>query len=435
MHKPIRCCNLDWLEVHALEPQQVPHDADFFRKLSLDVIERDYGTRVYKEMFTVCDANGKPFVEVRRNPFSQGFQGIHAAEECHLRLVNAACYYDNAALLLRQFMDLYDYQFQRIVRVDVCMDFERFDHGDKPADFVRRYFKHKYAKINQGKITAHGADRWDGQTWNSLSWGAPTSDIGTKLYDKTMELYDPKTQSYGKPHVRYAWLKAGLIDDFSHTTKMGADGKPYTPQIWRVEFSIRSSVKKWFAIELNGKRKAYQSIRNTLDMYDSRDKLVTMFASLANHYFHFKHSIVLYDFYKSGSTEGKAVRKDRCPDKVLFDFSNQQITYKVGRDTDANKFLADSRRAIKPLDSLIRKIREYQSTHFATDVHEACQVLIRTMEGEKIRADMEHPWSTAELQQLQLLLAQKTKGNDNSLTVIMNEIKELLKINDNTAIF
>ena len=214
-----RCVNLDWLEVHCMEPSGDPHDANYFRRVGLTVSERDYGTRVYKEMFTVNDVHGNPFVEVRRAPYSTGYGGIHAIEECHLRLVNAACYLDNAAALMQNFIDTYGYTVNRISRVDICLDFERFDEGDDPAVFLSRYLRQVYSKINQGNITAHGADRWNGQVWNSVSWGSPTSAIGTKFYNKTMELYDAATGTYRKPHIRYAWLKCGLIDDFHKVMK------------------------------------------------------------------------------------------------------------------------------------------------------------------------------------------------------------------------
>lgn len=448
-----RCINLDWLEVHCLEPVGEPRDAAFFRRIGLVVNERDYGTRVYKEMFTVCLQNDTPFVEVRRNPMSQGWQGIHAAEECHLRLVNAACYYDNAAQLLQQFMASYGYQFQRVSRVDICLDFEFFDRGDDPQKFIMRYFRQVYAKINQGNISSHGADRWDGQTWNSVSWGASSSPIGTKFYNKTLELYDPKSNTYGKPHIRYAWLLAGLVDDFHNVTKRKPDGSTYTPQIWRVEFSVRSSVKNWMTIELNGKRRAYQSLRNTLECYDTRAKLLTIFASLANHYFHFKYvrykepkaqpitayalnAHVLDDTHTLVThVERQRVRKDRCPDKVLFDFSGEQVTYKVGRN-DVPKILGDGRHLQKPLDSLIAKIRAYRDSHFAPDITEACNVLIRAMEGDILRSDMANPWSLTELRTLQLVLKQNIEtGDSTKVAVLMREIKELLKINDLTAIF
>ena len=45
-------------------------NAEYFRNQGYVVIERDYGTRVYSEMFTIEDEHGQPFIEVRRNPQS-----------------------------------------------------------------------------------------------------------------------------------------------------------------------------------------------------------------------------------------------------------------------------------------------------------------------------------------------------------------------------
>lgn len=415
-----RCVNLDWLEVHCFEPTNDPHDATYFRRAGLEVVEREYGTRVYKEMFTISDRRGNPFVEVRRNPYSQGFQGVHAAEECHLRLVNAACYYDDAALRLQNFMDAYGYTFNRIARVDICLDFEKFDEGDDPAKFLSRYLRQVYSKINQGNITAHGTDRWDGQLWNSVSWGSPSSAIGTKFYNKTQELYDPTSGTFKKPHIRYAWLQCGLIDDFHKVLKKNGDGW-YQPQIWRIEFSIRSSVKKWFTIELNGKERNYQSIRNTLEMYDCREKLVTLFAALQQHYFHFKH-------YEKGK------RKDRCEDKVLFNWKGIQRTYKVGRD-DILSILGDGAKKAKPYDTLLRKLRVFRQGQIKHDILNACDIIIKVLEGDILRSDVRNPFNWQELLVLQQTLSRKADGDRTDAAVLMNEIKELLKLNDKTAIF
>ena len=403
-----------------MEPPGDPHDANYFRRVGLTVAERDYGTRVYKEMFTVYDLRNNPFVEVRRAPYSTGYAGIHAAEECHLRLVNAACYYDDAAQRLQDFMDTYHYTFNRISRVDICLDFERFDEGDDPAKFLSRYLRNVYAKINQGNITAHGTDRWNGQVWNSVSWGSPTSAIGTKFYNKTMELYDAASGTYRKPHIRYAWLKCGLIDDFHKVMKQGKDGW-YTPQIWRLEFSIRSSVKKWFTIELNGEEKNYQSIRNTLDMYNHREKLLVLFASLQKHYFHFRK----FDSEMS---------KYDCPEKILFKWNGVQLTYIVGRD-DIAHLLGEGAKQQRPYDTLIRKLKEYQQAKPKADVVEACQVIIRAIEGDYLRSDLKNPFSYADLMALQRALSMKADGIDTDVTVLMKEVKELLKLNDKTAIF
>lgn len=406
-----RCINLDWLEVHAREPIGNPRNADYYQRQGWIVHEREYGTRVYREMFILEGADGENLLEVRRNPASQGLNGIHSQEECHLRLVNRTCYFDNAAEWFSQFLTTNGYKEIRISRVDLCLDFVTFDKGDDPQAFVRRYFRHKYAKINQGRISSHGEDAWSGQEWNSLSWGSKSSAVTTKMYNKTMELYDIKSDSYKKPYIRQAWQIAGLIDNWQTVTKNGQK-----VNVWRVEFSLRSAVKNWVPIEIDGIEKKYQSLRNSLDCYMGRDKMIVMFASLANHYFHFKK-------YKQGR------RKDRCSDKILFDFSGTQLTYKIGRDN----YAAGSGNPMKEqYNRLIAKIKDYQETHNLPEIFEACEVLINSMKEENIRRDMASPWSKEEMDFIRSLMAFKTRHKELSVEVAMSEVKKLLGITDRT---
>lgn len=405
---------MDWLEVHAREPVTKPHDANYFRSCGFIVHEREYGTRVYKEMFVLEGTDGENLLEVRRNPASSGLNGIHDINECHIRLVNRTCYFDNAAEAFAQFLAVHGYTDIRISRVDICLDFVRFDKGDDPQAFVRRYFRHKYAKINQGRISGHGDDTWTGQEWNSLSWGSKTSAVTTKMYNKTMELYDAKTDTFAKPYIRQAWLLCGFIDDMQRVTLNNE-----RVQVWRVEFSLRSAVKNWIPIEIDGNEKNYQSIRNTLECYQGRDRMLVMFASLANHYFHFKK-------YKQGQ------RKDRCKDKILFDFSGEQITYRIGRNDYA---AASKQNAHEKYMRLIAKIRAYQQSHIATEIHKACDVLIQSMTEENMRSEMANPWSNEELMFLREVLSRRVQHPEISVSVVMKEIKELLKITDRTITF
>lgn len=62
-----RCVNIDWLEVDALEPAN-GQDADYFRSHGLVVDEREYGTRVFAQMFTIYGSDHLPFIEIRRKP-------------------------------------------------------------------------------------------------------------------------------------------------------------------------------------------------------------------------------------------------------------------------------------------------------------------------------------------------------------------------------
>lgn len=372
---PKRCVNLDWLEVHAREPIGQPHNADYFREHGCEVQEREYGTRVYREMFVIMGSDGLPSIEVRRNPSSQGLNGIHDAEETHIRLHNRMCYFDDCAIRLRDFLDFHHYTDIRISRIDICLDFVRFDFGDDPAKFVRRYLKHQYAKINQGDINVHGKDGWEGQDWNSLKWGNPLSIVSTKMYNKTMELKDHKSGLYGKPYIRQAWYLCGFIDDMQRVTMNGE-----LVNVWRVEFSVRSPKANWATIELNGHPNDKYSLPNKLDVYTNRLDILTAFASLARHYFRFKK-------YKKG------VRKDRCEDKKLFDFSDVQNVYKL---TNEKNVCGNGDKNLTKFNRLLQLLQEYDFTRFDTTQKQAAETLIKALKDDMVNADLIKPWDDHE---------------------------------------
>lgn len=416
-----RCINLDWLEVCALEPIARPLDADYFRSCGLVVLEREYGSKVWRDIFTIEDEHGHAFMEVRRAPKSE----IIAPNITHLRLVNRYCYFEDAPDIMQAFIDHHGYEFHHITRVDICLDFERFDYGDKPRDFMRRYIEGKFSKINQANVSAHGSDEWAGRVWNSVSWGAPSSDVGTKFYNKTLELYDPVTKQYGKPYIRQAWQAAGIIDNIHNCTKHDKRGELYTVEVWRVEFSIRSSVRKWFCIELDGIQKNKQSIRNTLDMYNTKPKLLILFASLAEHYFHFKHLIKHYNFYTEGHTDGYAVRKDRCPDKLLFRWKDSQAFYKIEKEhvSGTNKPERNNCR-------LLSMLKEFREKTFDKSVKTSATVIIDYLEEHIAKHDIANNLTRQDIEALRLALARHMKNPSIDPATLIRMAREELAIRD-----
>lgn len=403
-----RCINLDWLEVFCFEIGE-PHDADFFRRAGFVVDERDYGTRIYNQMFTLMGDDGHPLLEVRRSPKSL----LMPQQATHLRLVNRSCYFDNAADVMAQFIDRYDYTFQRISRVDICLDFVRFDDNTLPRVFMQRYMRGKFSKINQANIRAHGSDNWTGRVWNSVSWGSQSSMIGTKFYNKTLELYDPKTDSYGKPYIRHAWFNAGIIDNIDRCTLNNEQ-----QEIWRVEFSIKSSVKRWSVIELDGKSKHYQSLHNTLDCYDCKDKLLTMFAALQQHYFHFKRYVM-------------GQRKDRCPDRRLFNFNIAQTLVKPEHPETLSQRKPDAQLLV-----LIKNLRNYILVADSMEARHLSTQLLGLLEKLQLRQELENPASYRELIALQTLMQRRVNGEPNqTYESILAEVAEYLKLNEKTLPF
>lgn len=410
-----RCVNLDWLECYCLEDYiGYPHDANYFRRAGFRVIERDYGTPVYHEMFTVCGLDDQPMIEIRRAPKSavgRQVNGVLDPMACHVRLTNRTCYFQTPATIMQLFLERYGLHFQRISRVDVALDFTKFDYGDDPADVMSRYFRHKYTKINQTNISAHGTDMWDGRLWNSVSWGNPKSMIGTKFYNKTMEL----RQKSDKPYIRQAWRAAQLVDDEFTLTKATTNDAGQIVQVpvdvWRVEFSVKSGTRKWFRMErADTRKKTYQSVENTLAMWSSREQLLTMFASLQQHYFHFKH-------YEA------AKRKDRCQDKLLFNWKDQPAFYHL-------ESVATTEQADRADNRLYRLLQEYSETCVDSNVYRACSTVLQAIEQTMRRASLARPWSNQELELIRMLMAKRYADKSATLDQDRERVQSQLQLYD-----
>lgn len=405
----LRCVNIDWLEVYCLEDgMEYPCNADYYRNRGYFVVERDYGTRTYKEMFTIYDNDMQPWIEVRRNPASGNskFSGLTNLS-CHLRLSNRQCYLDDCVDRLRGFLLKHNYVFKRIYRIDVCYDFEYFDSGDLPSKFARRFLERKYRKINQSKIRVIGDDNWTDFDWESLSWGSPSSMVSTKMYNKSKEI---ATVSKEKTWIPWAWFQCGLIDDPVLHTKISDKGEAYSPEIWRVEFSLHSQADTWLVIEdISGKKTKKRKVKHTLSLFDSKERLWSRFEELAYHYFRFK-----YREYKQTSRtvsqfaleavhtdiEKQLQRKDRCTDKILFKFD---LNREFGR-------LQQLPTAMKPSQDeaiLKRKLVIYKLSRNDPDLIKACDAILDAIEKNEIRRYTPHGYYS-EIDAIRMAIATRT---------------------------
>lgn len=406
-----RCINLDWLEVFCTEATQgFPHDARYFVSKGYQVRVRDYATRQYHQMFTILDRDGQAFCEIRRDPVSgddaKRTLGIFNPYNCHIRLSNRYCYHPDAINVFSEFLMQHGYTVERLYRLDLCMDFEKFDDGTDPKKFLQRYMDGRFTKINQGNVSAHGTDRWESRDWNSLSWGAPTSMVSTKFYNKTIELKTVKD----KPYIRGAWFSSGLVDSFQYITKQASDGTTYEPQIWRVEFSIRSSAKGWFIKEDNASNKTRtMKVPHALGSYATAGQRLQAFANLCHCYFHFK-------YYEEG------VRKDRCRDKVLFDWGTCHEVYRLDR-------LLTEAKPDRSIEQLKLKLIHYRERHFDMNIRKACTLLIEQLDSEAVR-QLSPTYSNKEAMLLQMLLKRRLNHPDESYSESVDVLEAMLTISN-----
>lgn len=360
-----RCVNIDWLEVYVLEDNmRYPCNADYFRRSGYFVTERVYGTRQYKEMFTIEDSHGEAFIEVRRNPYSgeSDFNGL-CERSSHIRFVNRYCYFDNAVRIMAEFLIKHDYEFQRIYRIDVAYDFRAFDYGDDPERFLRRYVEKKFSKVNQTKVKCFGDDGWTSIKWESVSWGSRTSMVGTKMYNKTKEL---EAGGWNKPWIVQQWFECGLIDRMTDL-----------PDVWRIEFSMHSSIKNWIRIEdSDAKHNRTKLIAHSLELFDGRDKLWQRFQDLAHHYFRFKY----VEYNKEANPDGThdLKRKDLCKDKRLFEWDKEHEFIKVDNVSRSTLPSTENER-------LRRAIIKYKGRTFDMKVRSSCDVILTALEDRIIQ--------------------------------------------------
>lgn len=401
-----RCVNIDWLEIYAFEDDKsYPMNADYFREHGYIVHEREYGTRIYNEMFTIEDGHGENFVEIRRNPPSgdSEFKGLSPLS-CHLRLVNRACYANNPVRDLAEFMVRHNYLYQRLFRIDICYDFRVFDSGDRPDKFLRRYIEKKYSKVNQCKVRVIGDDSWASFDWESVSWGAPSSMVGTKMYNKTKEL---QAGGNRKPWIVQAWFESGLIDD---PLKL--------PDVWRIEFSLKSSARNWIVIEdSDSKNNRKRAIPHTPELFDGRDRLWARFMDMAHHYFRFKK--VEYQQKVNSDGERSLVRKDACEDKILFDFSKCPTIYKV-------ESVSRTSEPFKPDEILYRHLERYRQYHADKDIRRAIDVLLNSLDRASLARFTPHGIAP-EVDQIRLAIATRTGWDYQRVIEKAQEIVKLMK--------
>lgn len=306
-----RVINFDWLEVFCYE--QVPLEPALFEQEGYVVKVREYGTPIYRQMFSVCAWDtDSPMFEIRRDPYSvRSSGGIMNDGACHLRVTNPFCYVPGIVDKFIAFMQAHQLQFVSISRVDVCCDFECFEDGASVEQFLSDYICERFYKENQPRVhairdnivtevrtnKAHGTDTPRRRVWNSLSWGSNKSLIKTRIYNKTYEMKCAKHKEY----ICSVWRAAGW------------DGKS---DVWRLEFQINASTD--WASSIQG-----ENFRVELREVGDKRLLGIWFHGLASRYFRFRKVEVL--------SNGNRQRKDRCPLYLPLRYHAQDLEVKPAK--------------------------------------------------------------------------------------------------------
>lgn len=345
--------NIDWLEVYGIEPKaNIILDADYYEQSGYGVRRREYGTKQYKEMFTLRIGNMWA-IEVRRNPHKTKQQGgVMETGSVHLRLTNEACYLKNPIKMLLDFMEKHCIQFKGISRLDICGDFCRFRNGIKPKTLIEKYMRKEILRVNKGKYSIHGEESWEGREIQTIEWGRNKSMVTTKLYNKTRELEQMKP----KQHIKAQWDEVGLQNEYKNA------------DVWRLEFSIKSSCKKWIGIIDETCREAKQIFfKHDLQNYTSKDALYMFWQSLAQFYFRFKKA----KYRQDGSLE----RKNRCDDWHVLDEDTEVL--KPKREVECNQPTRTEKVLINYLTKMEEKMHDFRDMMTVESIRDVKERIIQ----------------------------------------------------------
>lgn len=307
--------NIDWLEVFCIEDPKLMN-AEEFLKRGYIWRPREYGTRIYEQVIEVRNVFGVNLYTICRVPKScksTSANGILPEGACHIKLENWLLYNEDYVQNLQGFLSQFNIEFRSISRLDVCADLQYFKFGLKPYTLLRGYMEQKYYKVKQSEFAVHGRDTGY-INMQSIKFGSMSSNIFTRMYNKSLELKQVKD----KPYIRDCWQAVGFEKD---------------KDVWRVEVSLKGNGRhlydrtrkcwadvtdpetgemKTIVVGANEKPKGevkYRKILNVeidLDYINNREKVHKLFLSLVSTYFRFRKAV--------GTR-----RKSDCPLVDLFD--------------------------------------------------------------------------------------------------------------------
>lgn len=182
-----------------------------------------------------------------------------------MKFENSYLYDDFLDRKIVNFLAFNGLKFRGYTRVDLSYDFNRFENGMHPKEFINHYLRGVFQKTDKCKIGLHGSNKEKFEP-EYIKWGTNNSDLSYYLYNKTIEMQDVKH----KTHIASRWLSAGYdMED-----------------VWRLEFRVKSQLK--LVVDAStGESKTLQEYG--LDLLTA-ENIKLLYSALYTRYFDFRHN-------------------------------------------------------------------------------------------------------------------------------------------------
>jgi hypothetical protein len=183
-----------------------------------------------------------------------------------IKFENEWLYCPNLFNKVNEFLCFNKLSFKGYTRVDIAYDFNRFDCGLHPKEFIRHHLSGAIRKTDKCKIGLHGSNPGAFDI-EYIKWGSGNSDISYYLYNKTVELREGKSN---KPYIQQGWLQNNID---------GSDA-------WRLEFRIKSQ-QKVVVDTISGQAKTLKEFGLELLLPEN---IKLLYAGLYTKYFDFRQA-------------------------------------------------------------------------------------------------------------------------------------------------
>lgn len=285
--------SIDWLTVNCIRKKDLP----IKNSISLEFVKWNKGTSFFREVYEVYNYK-KSIATIFLNPPEKS---VLNQDSLQIKLTNNLLYQHEAINTLKNLIRHLNAEYKNVSRIDLCMDFKKFDSGHTPNQFISSFINKRIVKLNSKFFKIVGYNNNHAEI-NGLAFGKRSSDVYIQLYNKSSEIRD----SSGKTYVIKAWE---------------ANGMETITDTYRLEFALRND-----AIELVNKDTG--EILSLHKLENLNPKYITNFFNM-----------LLSKHFQFVLCEQKSEKKKMKPVK-LFDRIKEKIVY-LHHEQKSNPSLSD----------------------------------------------------------------------------------------------
>ena len=305
----VKLINIDWLQFAVINKKKTLKKTNWLKK--------DYQTRLFSDVYEYI-SHDTVYFEMVCNPKSN----IINENLCIIKVANEILYHPDLHKYIEYLLIEEDFIYNNITRLDLCMDFAKFDNELYPDEFIYNFFTDKYLKNNKTQYKIIGSQNYCNIP-EYIRFGSGNSAVSSYLYNKSKEFRDVKHKAY----ISEMWSKNGLSSNCD---------------IWRLEFSVKE-----FNTVLTDKSTG-QQFKIDLNFLKDFNNILSLYSALYSKYF---------DFRKN---DGKS-NKSRMKKIELFELEDINTCWYSEReklDTDRSDKIM-----IKKLDSMQNELRAIKSDY------------------------------------------------------------------------